>query len=864
MTPLLPGVYTEAFRDEFTLRDNPIQEREVRRDGRRPLHRLILLVCLLTMFFACWITVSIYGVAAREWGVRHIPFWLGSTYGVMLVLAFSGFHALFLSHAAHRRTRSFFMDEYRRNTLAALLSTSFTPFQLILQAAVHPFKEAMLIALAGLPFYAIACNLGGITIADVLALYLLFAMMAFSPPRWRVPAFGQMRPEEIAKKRKSGRGNTAWEVGCVVAILGYMASIFLSAIFGLGWISNLLSPLGDLVSPQLKEILPTFFLGWPLLFARWLITPLAFFAISLPPVVFAIPLYAASQIQNIWQSSMYLRVEEARQIEMLWDLPAYWRFRRTYLALFAFAIVGYLWKPYVESKVTASLITVRLPQPGQDLAGLLWLCGVWAAVLFWERIYHYRRANSDRFSIMSLEYGKRELAFSLQALIAIYGLYLIACLLGGRAPLPGPALDLLTPLLATTLAGALIVRPFPIPRLAYVFLLVLPFAFWAAPGAEFVAALSPLAGIMSLSPHFQRIANGLMTGHIVIPGWQTCAAVTASAGLLANLAALLFRRTAPAAVQTDPSDLPDKPLPEQNLEFVPRGRRKWREKKEYPAAARLIRWVQGWADNAVAIKELRVLLRGRLSAPELVALACALVSPVAGALLRPDIAAAIMGEPVLFFFGITHMQSAQLSGGLAIVWMIVCSAILPFFAVGLSSTAFGKERDRSTLGFVLTTPMPTGAILWGKMLGLMLQVALMLALFSILIALFTVPVVMPGGAAHGFAGWLLIAPIPVLLTCAAGMLGLAAATLVRKEADATALGMFAYIGFVIFSFYVNYRLHELWSSGSPLSSQAEVGLWLICLAVLTLLTSLACLAIAYARIDYARRGYVLFGVPVKK
>ena len=62
-----------------------------------------------------------------EGQIRRLPSWLGRSYGTTLFAVFSTVHICFVSHAAFRSTNAFFLDEYRRNTLQALICAAPTP-----------------------------------------------------------------------------------------------------------------------------------------------------------------------------------------------------------------------------------------------------------------------------------------------------------------------------------------------------------------------------------------------------------------------------------------------------------------------------------------------------------------------------------------------------------------------------------------------------------------------------------------------------------------------------------------------------------------------------------------------------------------
>src|SRR5258708_7161927 len=137
MLSFLPLAYREAFTDIHTIQDNPLATLERRRSERRLSDKVILLICLAAMLGAMASALWVYSKAS--FATRHIPDFVGGNYGSMLFIAASGIHSWFVGFTAKRRTNQFFLQEYRRRSLEALLSTTFTPFQLVLQATTFPF-----------------------------------------------------------------------------------------------------------------------------------------------------------------------------------------------------------------------------------------------------------------------------------------------------------------------------------------------------------------------------------------------------------------------------------------------------------------------------------------------------------------------------------------------------------------------------------------------------------------------------------------------------------------------------------------------------------------------------------------------------
>src|SRR5206468_37591 len=173
-----------------------------------------------------------------------------------------------------------------------------------------------------------------------------------------------------------------------------------------------------------------------------------------------------------------------------------------------------------------------------------------------------------------------------------------------------------------------------------------------------------------------------------------------------------------------------------------------------------------------------------------------------------------------------------------------------------AATAFGKERDRSTLGFVLITPMSTSAIILGKLVGLLLPGGLaMMSILAINLAL-AIAVCLQAGTAAALPGVLFTSCIPVLLSLTGAMVGILSASLLRKETDAGSLALFTTFSFIGVVFYVDFSVGGM--QGYSVGIEATA-FWVLCLAVLTAVISLVCGALTYARVETMRRGDITFG-----
>jgi hypothetical protein len=795
---LLPPRHRAAFTDEFTIRDNPISTREARRDSRSRASVLAPALAALAMW-AVYIGSAWLVTWLKQKGHLHsgIPGWAGGSYGMLLFVLFAGVHVLFVYHAAWRHVSTFYLREYSGNTLGLLLGTRTSPFQLTLQAAFYPFRKAMGIAAVGLPFYALVVSFG-VPAADVAGLYVLFALLALRPPRWPVPVFAGVAPEQVPKIQKAGRPVT-WPEWLMrnafwLACAGYTTQGWFAWAFGGGWFQRLVAPLPG-VLPLVGPLYYTAFISWPVLVARLLLTPLPFYGLSLPPVLYVVPFVLGGRLIGVWDTSIQLRIGTPYQARELWDVWAFGRMHALFNAFGLFVALGILWKPYVSSGTAASLLFVRGGGLSHAQAGLLWLLFGLSAVAVWGRAAAVAARiiateASDPPSIPSDLSGSQwsiRARFVFLPLVTAIAVYCLGCSLADVSPIPGSVLAIAGPLCACVLSGGLAAIGFSrvLPR--WWLPALVPFLGWLIPEPRigaWIAAASPFTGILSLSAHAQRILTTLgatLGVRPLMPSWPTCCLMSAVVGFL-----LLRRqpRKAPgevpratrvidAAIREMRGGQPALPL---------------RHVVESPGARRLIESAQRLWDSAVMVKEMRVLFRRRFGRAEIVTYIVTLATM--GFLLSyyPTDAIRILSAPAALFFGNGLSGVSVILGGL--VGAAGCGAALfaPIAAASNAGKAFARERDRATLGFLLVTPLSHDEILWGKLLGLVspiLGTLAVLAALDLILAALLIPLIGPAAALLGFSA---AALPPILLTFAGGLFGIICSTLFRKEADASSAG----------------------------------------------------------------------------
>jgi ABC-type transport system involved in multi-copper enzyme maturation permease subunit len=148
------------------------------------------------------------------------------------------------------------------------------------------------------------------------------------------------------------------------------------------------------------------------------------------------------------------------------------------------------------------------------------------------------------------------------------------------------------------------------------------------------------------------------------------------------------------------------------------------------------------------------------------------------------------------------MYGAAGAAALVNAWNVTIGLLLLSVS---AATALAEERDRGSLDVILATPLPTGAIVWGKWLGA----------FAMVPRLAILPAWVCGGLAM-FSGngvaFLLIVALVLAQAAAITSLGLLIATWVSRLGRAVAWSVTCYLGFAAGAAVVLLPLRYLWWS----------------------------------------------------
>jgi hypothetical protein len=386
----LPPEYAQVLRDLRDTSDNPFYWLERRRETRsgEPWKGVWNAIFLLATVFTItlggiWLAMR-EGVASDFFVNGRIPKWLGGGDGGRAAFAFlAATHSLLVYYAARNLANRVLSSEARRGSLFQLLLARLPAFEMALEMVVYPFQHAMLIAAAGLPFYAILISFGSVGFQEVAVLYLLFAVMALAVPNWRTPAFGEQSPEEVGQLLRDQERAAGCAATAITFVLLPGSMMLGFALWGMHFASP--SSFGR-IPEDVWPALPAFPLTFAWVIVRVLTAPYTWFGLPLPLWVLIIPVLFLYRLASLWQVSLYLRVAHATQILALPDVTALTRFRAGIRQILLIGLVGYMWQPLLETGFTGALVWPNARNTdAENLSAYYYLLGVTAFFFAMDR-----------------------------------------------------------------------------------------------------------------------------------------------------------------------------------------------------------------------------------------------------------------------------------------------------------------------------------------------------------------------------------------------------------------------------------------------------------------------------------------------
>ena len=708
------------------LRDNPFLAKTSRTETRRLGLLLRLGVAVLVLGVLLLAGLWLDRVFDRQIaGVMN--FALGLTFPAALFVVLTFAHVTLIASARTALSVSL-ADEARRGTLADLLLAPLRRAEMLLAMGVGPARTALLVALAGLPIYVLLGEIGALSARDIAFLYLLFALLSYSPPLYALPALagGAMTPDTALGKFGLSRARpqarpTAW---AAVGFYVLMTFSFLGQVLGIlrgGWLGHLLAALHLHFNPGFSFFL---FFAWPVYAVQLLSTPLDFFHASVSPLVYGLPLLLCRWAGSALQSASALSAGDDGDLARL-PLASRARTVSRWTARAAgLCALGLVWRAWVESGDTAGLTGAAFGTPGADAAGLLLLlAGLTLPAVCGRALAPDLGRKAGRSPLLVLRRAFKRAARPL----GVAGVtFLIACALGGLSPFAAPVYSVAGKVAlagAVSIVWAVGVRRFlPVKGLVsgngLLYLVPVAALSIPVPHAALLAALSPATAWLLLFPDAPALLGRF---HI----WQIAAPP--------SFAVCLVGPTLVGAVGSRHAD----------------------------RTAALLAWVTARTDNPLFTHEIRTRTRSGRWVDWLVYAPLGLAAAAAFGLAYPDILGIFAGLSPLHFFGMGQFGSPRGSGGRLMVWPDLAALLLAgqCYTLGFRGQVIGegliaRDRQRGIWGFLLLTPLTAREIFWGKVWGQSAAAGVVWAacgLGSLLLYALAVPAV---GLLPALAAWL--------------------------------------------------------------------------------------------------------------
>ncbi len=751
----LSPLHKEALLDPQTWRDNPFVNRELRRDIKRKQPTKLFAILAVMMFGLLGLGIAGLWLAMNN-GLR-IPWYLGGDVGTVLCILIAGLHIWFVSASSANRSILLLQQEAHRDTLSSLLLLPMSPFQLLLQAGIYPWLVGMRTALVLLPLYVFCVALDGISWLDLAMLYVVFALASVSFPIWRKPILSETAlvattplatPGTNTGAMQAATGATPTTSGVQATNSantsgGWMALFFMVPMIltGLAMMQSRTASgqgLRDMLSAYVPDsvlslMLPSM-LSWPLLIARGLITPFTWFGWHVAPLPFVIVFFLLARYLQLVRTSEFLSVGTFRDLAAQ---PTYIRRRKVEGAARIgqlFVVIGYLWIWAVRDGGIGFLVHTggKTNPAAAGLAGFVYLAfvvTVWRGLARVCQLATWQRGvRAARVAVRSVS-PQAAMRYLVEPFVFL-ALFLPVCaLFAGVNPFTPVLLSLMGRMLAIGLAGMLF--NYGATRLMGSFVPLLAIAVvaaWATLLTQYhLTLVQPLEYLSTTLGLVYAGHLPWLAGAVFEPGavWWRWPLMCGAGGLLLTLAAVAMRIRVAAVLPENvtPVLLDPTRVGEETFSDAPLTLKGEKPKlSDTPIALRLIAALQrGW-DNAVMVKELRVRLRGKLEFTSVRAIAIILI------VITVALYQGIPAVPLFFVGGMAKALFGKETVGGAILCCFYITALFRALIGGFTPfTAFMVERDKSTLGFLLLTPMSALSIVFGKLAGILLPGGLFLA-----------------------------------------------------------------------------------------------------------------------------------------
>ena len=877
-----------ALTDPQLWQDNPLAMRDARRDTRRNrIFIAVLTLCLTLLFLGGLGAYNLYELLKATW---QVPNWLGGDLATALAIGVTGIHFWWVARAAQRRVDGMLMKEAALDGLTSLLMLPMSRLQLVLQAALYPWITAASIALLLLPVYVFCVALEGMTWAELFSLYTLFALASIVTPGFRSPALSgnvgskmlnqsvedpHSEPDGDASfLQKRGVKNKLTAMTTVAAVPGYLILIVFISFSSTG----LNQTLGRYIPASILALVPSAIISLPFMLVRALIAPFAWFQWHLAPMPFVISGVLLWKYLLLIRTSEFLSVGQYRDLA---SLPSYLPRRRVLATLYvaiSIVVIGYLW-PWVVRDEGAAFLTSNPTGRGAGFQGFLFLsvfCATaWALVRsgsvgIWGSVFK-KRSSSDPDSpdydptprtvtvLSSIRYIAMPMVY-------IGGIVLVCGVFGGQGLPAGKDLAILGKCFAVALAAIVMNIGFRrltgptgvLGCLATALPLCGPRAF------VWLIYFSPMLGFINIGPRQMvglNTPNGPLFG---AAGYERWVLVEGGIGLVLCAVAWVVERVAhnsrgPSASDTSQLDFADAPVFDPTLlgrevfADAQLARKMATSRDDSALSVAILRGIENVVDNAVVSRDIRARLRNRISAQKLwmvlilTIVACLVVGNWFPFLAQPG---EVFSDNLDRYGqqGTALQTLSNLQGCFLIVLMI--TAITSGYSV--LPRAFGMDKRKNTLSFLLTTPMSTRSIVVGKAFSLLFTTSAPILYSVICSFVFCFPLSIISGNPEVFTRWALYAGSGVTLYVCTSMIMLALGSLFPNLTAVRLNGcirlVVLYFVFVAFSLFLSWLgiVASLWGVGRD-------GIWTIVFALALLLIMLS-IMITIGAINGMRKG----------
>ncbi len=798
MNSIINPEHQSVIFDPETWFDNPYIKRDARRDAKRnqPFKSLLWLCGVLTVL--CF--AELYGLSLLHNSHLDHIWMIGGDPITALAAVFCGIHTLFIIGAAQKLTLRMITTEISQNTFSSLILLPSSPFKMIFQSVCYPWLAGMRIAFIMLPVYLIFVGLGGISWSDLCMLYLVYALISYSVPRWNKPALGDslaQMPESGAQQFTAAlrqNMNSSQPAGGVPVFGQWLSMSMMIPFLSLPLAGSLqgVTNLARYIPESLIDLSFISFLSWPLLLARGLIVPFDWFGHPVIPLFFCLGFFLLSRYCQMVKVVEFLQTGSYRELA---NLPTY-QSRQNLEGLIkigsTLVLIGYIWKWGVEDGGLGFISSL----PAGRLAGQQGMLLVIMGITMWQRClgragilggWIRESASDGNKTVLRRVPLKSALRYLLIPILSGLLLYTFSCLLALHTPFPPGFSTLCIKIVLIGMAGMLLhlgAKAALGSVLSFAGYLILPAVILRPIQFHNLGYLSPSLGLINIANHNLFHASQILGAN---DHWWKWVLYCGTPGVIFTFigAAIAVRAVKKSSAEktpfvADPTQVGSEVFLDQQSSDISAS-----AKEDTPLGLAIIKFIQRLSDNAVISKQLRIGLRGKLSINSVQRSMLIFLGVTAAAWFFFPQIPIVFGSYIanLLYGNVLNMRqgsATEIAAGLLGTWYIAQLFSAGLSAISILPLVFAVEREKSTLDFLLTTPMSAFSIVSGKASGLFITTSLgaaVIAVWTLVLSLVFVTILDP---IHLLLGWLIMALVTFTVVCTIGMLAIAVASLLPK------------------------------------------------------------------------------------